>query len=66
MGHFRLMVNDIEEESLPCIFPSGQPIHAVFDLYGQCNQVSNDTVYPLYIILLNEILGTYFVDLKCC
>ncbi|KAL3280593.1 hypothetical protein HHI36_003825 [Cryptolaemus montrouzieri] len=38
-GHFRLIVNDFEEEPLPCVFPTGQPIHAIFDLYGQCNQI---------------------------
>ncbi|XP_045470918.1 neuralized-like protein 4 [Harmonia axyridis] len=48
IGHFRLSVNDVEEEPLPCIFPKGLPIHAVLDLYGQCNQIKmfSDEIQP--------------------
>ncbi|KAK9882477.1 hypothetical protein WA026_021818 [Henosepilachna vigintioctopunctata] len=38
-GYLRLIVNDVEEEPLPYLFPAEQPIHAVFDLYGQCTQI---------------------------
>lgn len=35
----KLLVNGIEEENLSFVFHTGQAIYAVFDLYGQCQQV---------------------------
>lgn len=37
----KLLVNGIEEEVLSFVFQTGQAIYAVFDLYGQCQQVVN-------------------------
>lgn len=36
---FQLSINGVEEEPLALNFPNGSPIYAVFDLYGQCQQV---------------------------
>lgn len=36
----KLIVNDAEQDELSCSFPSGQVVYALFDLYGQCQQVS--------------------------
>ncbi|XP_050309268.1 neuralized-like protein 4 [Anthonomus grandis grandis] len=36
---FKLIVNGVEEESLPWPYPVGQPVYAVFDLYGQCQKI---------------------------
>ncbi|CAH1098780.1 unnamed protein product [Psylliodes chrysocephalus] len=36
---FQLSINGVEEEPLALNFPNGSPIYAVFDLYGQCQQI---------------------------
>ncbi|XP_066158319.1 neuralized-like protein 4 isoform X2 [Euwallacea fornicatus] len=36
---FKLIVNGVEEQSLPWTYPAGQPVYAVFDLYGQCQKI---------------------------
>ncbi|XP_063932045.1 neuralized-like protein 4 isoform X2 [Zophobas morio] len=35
----KLLVNGVEEELLAFVFQTGQAIYAVFDLYGQCQQI---------------------------
>ncbi|KAJ8973613.1 hypothetical protein NQ317_003243 [Molorchus minor] len=34
----KLLINGIEEEVLYWSYPCGQPVYAIFDLYGQCQQ----------------------------
>ncbi|XP_066248762.1 neuralized-like protein 4 isoform X5 [Euwallacea similis] len=36
---FKLIVNGVEEQSFPWTYPAGQPVYAVFDLYGQCQKI---------------------------
>ncbi|KAG5890383.1 hypothetical protein JTB14_029747 [Gonioctena quinquepunctata] len=36
---FQLLVNGVEEEPLHWEYQSGQPVFAIFDLYGQCQQI---------------------------
>lgn len=43
----KLIVNDVEQDELSCSFPNGQSVYALFDLYGQCQQVR-------FCIYLNE------------
>lgn len=35
----QLFIDGVAEEPLQYAVPSGQPCYAVFDLYGQCQQV---------------------------
>ncbi|KAJ8971546.1 hypothetical protein NQ314_000652 [Rhamnusium bicolor] len=44
--YFKLLINDEEEDGLHWNIPTGQPVFAVFDLYGQCQQIKivNDRV----------------------
>jgi neuralized-like protein 4 len=37
----KLLVNGVEEEVLAFVFQTGHAIYAVFDLYGQCQQVGS-------------------------
>ncbi|XP_076270318.1 neuralized E3 ubiquitin protein ligase 4 isoform X2 [Rhynchophorus ferrugineus] len=37
--YFKLIVNGVEEQSFPWPYPTGQPVYAVFDLYGQCQKI---------------------------
>lgn len=40
-GNLQLIIDGVrEEETLPGVLPSNQPVYAFFDLYGQCQQVS--------------------------
>ncbi|ERL95247.1 hypothetical protein D910_12514 [Dendroctonus ponderosae] len=39
MKFFKLIINGVEEQSFPWTYPLGQPVYAIFDLYGQCQKV---------------------------
>lgn len=36
---FKIIVNGVEEQSFPWTYSPGQPLYAIFDLYGQCQKV---------------------------
>lgn len=43
---FKLIINGVEEEQLHWGHQNGQSVYAIFDLYGQCRQVSFLTEIP--------------------
>lgn len=55
-GSLQLSIDGVkEEEVLPGVFISNQPVYAFFDLYGQCQQVRCKFLWRL-------LLWTYI----CC
>lgn len=45
---FKLIINGIEEEQLHWSYQNGQSVYAVFDLYGQCQQVKYNFIFIFY------------------
>lgn len=53
-GSVRLSFDGVaEEEVLPGVLLSNQPVYAFFDLYGQCQQVKN-VIFLLWILYLSQ------------
>lgn len=49
-GSLQLSIDGVkEEEVLPGVLISNQPVYAFFDLYGQCQQVSGAFLWRLLL-----------------
>ncbi|EFA04682.2 bluestreak [Tribolium castaneum] len=65
LSGLKLLVNGIEEEALSFVFQTGQAIYAVFDLYGQCQQIKilNDVAQE---VAENSVTDYEKADLESC
>ncbi|RZC36582.1 Fer2 3 and/or Neuralized domain containing protein, partial [Asbolus verrucosus] len=62
----KLLVNGIEEEVLAFVFQTGQAIFAVFDLYGQCQQIKILNDVNIQETTENSVTDFEKADLESC